>query len=88
MRIPGRLIFLLPGAFTGALFSQGAVEPGWLPLTDAERNQKAPTVDKSAGAEALFWRVHVWDEVTGTDWQRHRATYARVKVLMRPGGNK
>jgi hypothetical protein len=28
----------------------------WLPITDADRNLKAPQVDKNAGVEAIFWR--------------------------------
>jgi len=33
----------------------------WLPVTDEERNLKAPTIDPDAGAEALFWRIHILD---------------------------
>lgn len=73
---------------TQVLLAQLAVETAWLPLTDAEREQKAPKIDKTAGAEALFWRVHVWDEVMSSDWQRHRVTYARVKVFNEEGKKK
>ena len=73
---------------TQAVFSQFAVETVWLPLTDAEREQKAPKIDKTAGAEALFWRVHVWDEVMSSDWQRHRVSYVRIKVFNEEGRKK
>jgi hypothetical protein len=35
----------------------------WLPVTDADRNRKAPVVEKDAGLEASFWRVHLRDEL-------------------------
>jgi transglutaminase-like putative cysteine protease len=73
---------------TQGLFSQIAVETAWLPITDAEKNQKAPLVDKTAGVEALFWRVHVWDEVVSSDWQRHRVNYVRLKVFNEEGKKK
>ncbi len=73
---------------TQVVFAQFAVETVWLPLTDAEREQKAPKIDKAAGAEALFWRVHVWDEVMSSDWQRHRVSYIRVKVFNEEGIKK
>jgi hypothetical protein len=67
---------------------QVGIETAWLPVTEAERAQKAAKVEKSAGAEALFWRVHVWDEVMGTDWQRHRVNYVRIKVFNEEGRKK
>jgi len=74
---------------TQVVFAQiGAVEVAWLPLTDAEKQQKAPRVDKAAGAEALFWRVHVWDEVVGNDWQRHYVNYVRIKIFNEEGKKK
>lgn len=66
-------------------FGQIGVEIAWLPITDAEKEQKAPRVDKTAGAEAIFWRVHVWDQVMGSDWQRHEVSYVRVKVFNEEG---
>jgi hypothetical protein len=54
----------------------------WLPISDAERQQKAPQVEKDAGAEILLWRVHVVDElVGGEDLQRVLYHYLRVKVF-------
>lgn len=72
----------------GLLAAEVGVEAGWLPITEAEKEQKAPRVDKTAGAEAIFWRVHVWDEVMGGDWQRHLVTYVRVKVFNEEGKKK
>jgi hypothetical protein len=42
----------------------------WLPVTDADRNRKAPVVKKDAGVEAIFWRVHVRAELLGPDLQK------------------
>jgi hypothetical protein len=57
----------------------------WLPVTEAERALTAPVVDKNAGAEAIFWRVHVMDEVMGTDLQRVLYHYVRLKIFTEEG---
>jgi hypothetical protein len=75
-------------SLTQVVFSQVAVETAWLPVTDGERALKMPLVDKAAGAEAIFWRVHVWDEVMSSDWQRHRVNYVRVKIFNEEGKKK
>ncbi|HEU0120977.1 MAG TPA: DUF3857 domain-containing protein [Bryobacteraceae bacterium] len=64
------------------------MENVWLPVTDAEKEQKVSRIDKTAGAEALFWRVHVWDELLSQDWQRHRVNYIRVKIFNEEGKKK
>jgi hypothetical protein len=64
---------------------QGPVEFGWQPVTDAERAQKEPLVEKTAGAEAIFWREHIWDEFLGQDWQRQRVVYVRLKIFNEEG---
>jgi len=62
------------------------IDVAWLPITDAERNMKAPLVDKDAGVEALFWRVHVRDEVVGgRDLQRVFYHYVRLKIFDEKG---
>jgi hypothetical protein len=59
----------------------------WLPLSDAEREMKAPSVEKDAGAEVLLWRVHVVDELLGDnrDFQRVFYHYIRLKVFDEKG---
>ncbi len=57
----------------------------WLPVTDEERNLKAPKVDPEAGAEALFWRVHVADTVQGQDYQTVLYHYLRIKIFDQRG---
>jgi hypothetical protein len=47
---------------------------------------KAPLVDKDAGVEAIFWRVHVRDELAGgRDLQRVFYHYVRLKVFNEKG---
>ena len=53
----------------------------WLPVTDEERNLKTPRIDPDAGAEALFWRVHVMDELRGEDPEAVLFNYIRIKVF-------
>jgi hypothetical protein len=57
------------------------INVAWLPITDAERSMKAPLVEKDAGVEALFWRVHVVDEIQGQDLKRTLYNYIRLKVF-------
>jgi hypothetical protein len=58
----------------------------WLPITDAEKELKAPKVEKDAGVEALLWRVHVVDEIVGAGTiQRVSYNYARLKVFDEKG---
>ena len=60
---------------------------GWIPITDAERSLKNPSVEKDAGAEILIWRVHVVDELLGNnaDLQRVFYHYIRLKVFDEKG---
>jgi len=47
---------------------------------------KTPLVEKDAGVEALFWRVHVRDEVVGgRDLQRVFYHYVRLKIFDEKG---
>lgn len=65
---------------------QFGVNVAWLPVTEAEKAMKEPVVEKDAGVEALFWRVHVRDEVMGgRDLQRVLYHYVRLKVFNEKG---
>ncbi len=64
------------------------IDVAWLPVTDAERSMKAPVVDKDAGVEALFWRVHIRDEVFGEALQRVFYHYVRLKIFDEKGKEK
>lgn len=87
---------ILCGLITGGLLLTApslraqvpAVNVDWLPLTDAERNLKAPLVDKDAGVEAIFWRVHVMDDIRGQEVERSLFHYVRLKVFTEKGKEK
>jgi hypothetical protein len=88
-------IVALASVFSGnsALAQQKSLAPAdfvaWLPLSDAERQLKAPAVEKDAGAEVLFYRVHVVDELLSSyDVQRVFYHYVRLKVFDEKGKEK
>jgi transglutaminase-like putative cysteine protease len=57
----------------------------WLPVTDEERNLNAPRIDPDAGAEALFWRVHVTTDIVGRDFEALLYHYIRIKIFNQRG---
>jgi hypothetical protein len=62
---------------------------GWLPISPAEQQMKNPAVEKDAGAEVLFWRVHIVDEIlSNLDIQRVFYHYVRLKVFDDKGKEK
>jgi hypothetical protein len=65
-----------------------SVNTSWLPITDAEMAMKKPLVDKNAGVEAIFWHVHVVDEVSNTELRRALYHYVRLKVFSEEGKTK
>src|ERR1700683_4500374 len=68
---------------------QKPIDIVWLPVTDAERNMKSPVVEKDAGVEALFWRVHVRDEfMSGQELRRVLYHYVRLKIFDEKGKEK
>ncbi len=60
----------------------------WPPVTDEERQVKGATVEKDAGAEILYWRVHVLDVFSGSEIQRNFYHYVRMKVFDDRGKEK
>jgi hypothetical protein len=91
-RLFGLAIPAILASFT-ALAQQRTMAPSdfvnWLPITDADRQLKAPSVDKDAGAEVLQWRVHVVDELlSNTDFQRVLYHYVRLKIFDEKGKAK
>src|SRR5439155_24494687 len=62
-----------------------AINLEWLPVTSAEREMKASRVEKDAGAEALFWRVYVLDELDGQDPRSVLYHYVRIKIFNERG---
>ncbi len=65
-----------------------AIDIAWEPVTDAEMQMRAPMIEKDAGAEALFWKVHAMDEFQGQDLQRVLYHYIRLKVFDDKGKEK
>lgn len=82
------LPLLLLAAFSAPAQQAIGINTAWDPITDADRQLKAPTVEKDAGAEALFWTVHVLDEHQGQDLQRVLNHYIRLKVFDEKGKEK
>jgi hypothetical protein len=65
------------------------IDTAWLPISNAEREMKAPLVEKDAGVEAIFWKVHVMDDVLGgQELQRILYHYVRLKVFDEKGKAK
>jgi hypothetical protein len=57
----------------------------WLPVTEEERNLKAPRIDPEAGAEGLFWHVWVVDSLQDQDAQTVFYHYLRIKIFNQRG---
>ena len=57
----------------------------WLPIAPEDWQSTAPVVDKDAGIEALFWRVHVTDETQSGEVRRNYFNYVRLKVFNEKG---
>src|SRR5208282_5158983 len=94
-----RFALSIVGIFAGICSQPGAAQQktmapadftAWLPLSDAERDQKSPLVEKDAGAEILLWRVHVVDELLGDNrsFQRVFYHYVRMKIFDESGKEK
>ena len=64
------------------------VDVQWLPISNAERAMSAPVVEKGAGVEAIFWRVHILDQVEGEDILRTVYHYVRLKIFDQAGKEK
>ena len=75
------IAFLLGGCAAASASVNVVAITQWLPVTDQERNLKAPKIDPDAGAEALFWRVHIVDELSGRDPQTVLYHYLRIKIF-------
>ncbi|MCC6586788.1 MAG: DUF3857 domain-containing protein [Bryobacterales bacterium] len=65
--------------------ADATINVAWDSVTDAERQMAAPKVDPKAGVEAIFWRVHVLDEIKGQELQRSTFHYVRLKVFNESG---
>src|SRR5947208_10288016 len=62
-----------------------ALNQEWLPITTEEKSMKQARVEPDAGAEAIFWRVYVLDEVQGQDPRSVLYHYVRIKIFNERG---
>ena len=61
----------------------------WKPIDPAHVALKAPTIDKEADAEGLFWEIKVQDETSSYgDVERGLYHYARIKIFTERGVEK
>jgi hypothetical protein len=70
-------------ALTSAAYARG--DKDWKPVDPADIALTAPTVDKEADAEALFWEVKVADEADGGDARTVLHHYVRIKIFNERG---
>ena len=70
-------------AFLFGICSAFGVE--WKPITPAELQLKASSVEKNADAEAIFWEIKVADEFHGEDPESYQTHYLRAKIFNERG---
>lgn len=84
-----RQLHLIRLSFVSALLVLGsfaASAQDWKPLDPAHAALKAPTIDKDADAEALFWEIRVQDEPDSYGAiQRVLYHYVRLKIFTERG---
>lgn len=71
------LLFIAAPVFAG--------DNDWKPIDQAHLTLKAPTVERDADAEALFWEVRVADEAEGGDPRTVLTHYVRIKIFTERG---
>ena len=82
------LLFLLLTAVCAALWAAAlaaASSDEWRPIDPAELAMKTSLVEKDADAEAIFWEVHLADEVDGGTPRTVLTQYIRIKILSERG---
>lgn len=83
---PRSLVFSLVAVCLGLFTSVNAVAGDeWRVVNPAELALKTSSVEKDADAEALFWEVHVSDEVDGGTVRTVLTHYLRIKIFTERG---
>jgi hypothetical protein len=82
---PVALAFLLSLAFAAPPQAFGRGDKDWKPVDPAEIALAAPTVEKDADAEVLFWEVKVADEADGGEPRTVLKHYVRIKIFNERG---
>jgi len=90
-----RAIFVTTGMLLSSVgaWAQKEMAPlefaNWQPVTEEEKQLKSPRVEPDAGAEILFWHVHIVDQrMSDGDLQRNLYHYIRMKVFDEKGKQK
>lgn len=78
-----RLSLLLMLCAVPNAFAYGGQD--WKPIDPAHLALKAPSVERDADAEALFWEVRVADEVDGREPRTVLSHYVRIKIFTERG---
>ncbi|HYZ86219.1 MAG TPA: DUF3857 and transglutaminase domain-containing protein [Bryobacteraceae bacterium] len=78
-------LFVILGAVPDLAQVTLGINTEWDKVSDADLKAVSPAVDKDAGLEAIFWRVHVVDERQGDSIQRALFHYVRLKVFNEKG---
>jgi hypothetical protein len=60
----------------------------WKPIDPAHVALKAPTFEKDADAEGLFWEVYYRDEYDGSELHKIFMNYIRIKIFSQHGVEK
>ncbi len=82
----GALVCLAALAYLAAPPASSARgDKDWKPVDPADVALTAPTVEKDADAEALFWEVKVADEADGGDPRTVLQHYVRIKIFNERG---
>ncbi|MDT5156705.1 MAG: hypothetical protein QOH51_1062 [Acidobacteriota bacterium] len=79
------LACLLAFAFAAPPAAARRGDKDWKPIDPAEVALAAPTVEKDADAEALFWEVKVADEDAGSEPRTVLDHYIRIKIFNERG---
>ncbi|MET0646728.1 MAG: DUF3857 domain-containing protein [Pyrinomonadaceae bacterium] len=81
----GALVCLLTLIFCAPPRAFGRGDKDWKPVDPSEIALSAPTVEKDADAEALFWEVRVADEAEGYAPRTVLRHYVRIKIYNERG---
>jgi Domain of Unknown Function with PDB structure (DUF3857) len=84
-RVPFVRLLLLTVLF---LSSMTAHAQQWKPIDPSHLALKAPTVEKDADAEAIFWEVYLKDEWDGDYPRKVLSHYIRIKIFNERGIEK
>ena len=79
------LVLLMSVLYLAGGASSPARADDWKPIDPAHLAMKAPTVEKDADAEAIFWDVYVQDEIEGSSPRTVLRHYVRIKVFTERG---